>query len=98
MYKNSWDCFKKVIRYEGVLGLYRGFGFQLVGVCLEKAIKFTVYIVQYGMMVQRKKMVVANIFVVVEVIFIFLSFFVFFVIKVLIKKNIFFKSLYVGFY
>lgn len=27
MYKNSWDCFKKVIRYEGVLGLYRGFGF-----------------------------------------------------------------------
>lgn len=45
MYKNSWDCFKKVIRYEGVLGLYRGFGFQLVGVCLEKVIKFTVYIV-----------------------------------------------------
>lgn len=41
MYKNSWDCFKKVIRHEGVLGLYRGLGPQLVGVCPEKAIKLT---------------------------------------------------------
>ena len=24
LYKNSFDCFKKVVRYEGVLGLYRG--------------------------------------------------------------------------
>ena len=24
MYKNSWDCFKKVIRHEGFFGLYRG--------------------------------------------------------------------------
>ena len=24
MYKNSWDCFKKVLRYEGFVGLYRG--------------------------------------------------------------------------
>lgn len=24
MYKNSIDCFKKVVRYEGVFGLYRG--------------------------------------------------------------------------
>lgn len=44
MYKNSWDCFKKVIRHEGVLGLYRGLGPQLVGVCPEKAIKLTVHI------------------------------------------------------
>ncbi|KAB0397779.1 hypothetical protein E2I00_013925 [Balaenoptera physalus] len=24
MYKNSLDCFKKVLRYEGFFGLYRG--------------------------------------------------------------------------
>lgn len=24
MYKNSFDCFKKVMRYEGFFGLYRG--------------------------------------------------------------------------
>ncbi|KAJ8319656.1 hypothetical protein KUTeg_002791 [Tegillarca granosa] len=31
MYKNSWDCFKKVLRFEGFTGLYRGLGPQLVG-------------------------------------------------------------------
>ena len=24
LYRNSMDCFKKVIRFEGVFGLYRG--------------------------------------------------------------------------
>uniref|UniRef100_A0A4D5RA99 Calcium-binding mitochondrial carrier protein Aralar1 n=1 Tax=Scolopendra viridis TaxID=118503 RepID=A0A4D5RA99_SCOVI len=42
MYKNSFDCFKKVIRHEGVFGLYRGLVPQLVGVAPEKAIKLTV--------------------------------------------------------
>ena len=42
MYKNSFDCFKKVLRYEGFSGLYRGLPPQLVGVCPEKAIKLTV--------------------------------------------------------
>ncbi|XP_076092098.1 electrogenic aspartate/glutamate antiporter SLC25A13, mitochondrial-like isoform X1 [Mytilus galloprovincialis] len=41
MYKNSWDCFNKVLRHEGARGLYRGLGPQLVGVCPEKAIKLT---------------------------------------------------------
>ena len=41
MYKNSFDCAKKVIRHEGVLGLYRGLLPQLVGVAPEKAIKLT---------------------------------------------------------
>uniref|UniRef100_T1JI93 EF-hand domain-containing protein n=1 Tax=Strigamia maritima TaxID=126957 RepID=T1JI93_STRMM len=41
MYKNSLDCFKKVIRHEGVFGLYRGLIPQLVGVAPEKAIKLT---------------------------------------------------------
>ncbi|KAL9891727.1 calcium-binding mitochondrial carrier protein Aralar1 isoform X4 [Glossina fuscipes] len=41
-YRNSWDCFKKVIRHEGFLGLYRGLLPQLMGVAPEKAIKLTV--------------------------------------------------------
>lgn len=41
MYKNSLDCFKKVIRHEGFRGLYRGLAPQLVGVAPEKAIKLT---------------------------------------------------------
>ncbi|KAL0271221.1 UNVERIFIED_CONTAM: hypothetical protein PYX00_008388 [Menopon gallinae] len=42
MYRNSWDCFRKVIRHEGVFGLYRGLLPQLMGVAPEKAIKLTV--------------------------------------------------------
>lgn len=41
LYKHSWDCFKKVLRNEGFLGLYRGLLPQLVGVAPEKAIKLT---------------------------------------------------------
>lgn len=41
-YRNSWDCCKKVIRHEGLLGLYRGLVPQLLGVAPEKAIKLTV--------------------------------------------------------
>lgn len=47
MYRNSWDCFKKVIRHEGAFGLYRGLVPQLLGVAPEKAIKLTVRITQY---------------------------------------------------
>lgn len=42
LYKNSWDCFTKVIANEGFRGLYSGLGPQLVGVAPEKAIKLTV--------------------------------------------------------
>lgn len=41
MYRNSWDCCKKVIRHEGFFGLYRGLVPQLMGVAPEKAIKLT---------------------------------------------------------
>jgi len=41
MYRNSFDCFKKVVRHEGVTGLYRGLVPQLMGVAPEKAIKLT---------------------------------------------------------
>lgn len=41
LYKNSWDCFKKVITREGFKGLYSGLGPQLIGVAPEKAIKLT---------------------------------------------------------
>lgn len=53
LYKNSLDCFRKVIRSEGVLGLYRGLGPQLVGVAPEKAIKLTVNDLVRGMMTDR---------------------------------------------
>ncbi|KAI7180548.1 hypothetical protein KC360_g133 [Hortaea werneckii] len=42
LYKNSWDCATKVVRNEGVRGLYSGVLPQLVGVAPEKAIKLTV--------------------------------------------------------
>nr|XP_019945982.1 PREDICTED: calcium-binding mitochondrial carrier protein Aralar2 [Paralichthys olivaceus] len=42
MYKSSFDCFRKVVRYEGFFGLYRGLVPQLLGVAPEKAIKLTV--------------------------------------------------------
>ncbi|KAK9464692.1 mitochondrial carrier domain-containing protein [Lipomyces arxii] len=42
LYKNSLDCFRKVIQREGFKGLYSGLGPQLVGVAPEKAIKLTV--------------------------------------------------------
>jgi solute carrier family 25 aspartate/glutamate transporter 12/13 len=42
MYRNSFDCFKKVLRHEGFSGLYRGLVPQLMGVAPEKAIKLTV--------------------------------------------------------
>ena len=42
LYKNSMDCFKKVLKFEGVRGLYRGLLPQLCGVSPEKAIKMTV--------------------------------------------------------
>ncbi|XP_012691870.1 calcium-binding mitochondrial carrier protein Aralar1 [Clupea harengus] len=42
MYKNSFDCAKKVLRYEGFSGFYRGLLPQLIGVAPEKAIKLTV--------------------------------------------------------
>lgn len=42
LYKNSLDCAKKVIKNEGIKGLYSGVLPQLVGVAPEKAIKLTV--------------------------------------------------------
>ncbi|PFH55956.1 hypothetical protein XA68_17326 [Ophiocordyceps unilateralis] len=42
LYKNSIDCFQKVIRNEGIRGLYSGVLPQLVGVAPEKAIKLTI--------------------------------------------------------
>ncbi|KAM6899663.1 electrogenic aspartate/glutamate antiporter SLC25A13, mitochondrial isoform 2-T2 [Xenentodon cancila] len=53
MYKNSVDCFKKVVRYEGFFGLYRGLVPQLLGVAPEKAIKLTVNDFVRGKTVQK---------------------------------------------
>ncbi|KAK7206323.1 mitochondrial carrier domain-containing protein [Myxozyma melibiosi] len=49
LYKNSLDCFRKVIQREGVKGLYSGLGPQLIGVAPEKAIKLTVNDLARGM-------------------------------------------------
>lgn len=42
LYKNSFDCVRKVLHNEGLVGFYRGLGPQLIGVAPEKAIKLTV--------------------------------------------------------
>ena len=42
LYKNTLDCAMKVVRHEGIIGLYRGLLPQLVGVAPEKAIKLSV--------------------------------------------------------
>lgn len=41
LYSSYLDCFRKIIRNEGVLGLYSGLLPQVVGVAPEKAIKLT---------------------------------------------------------
>lgn len=43
LYRNPWDCVKKVyINEGGIKGFYRGVLPQLVGVAPEKALKLTV--------------------------------------------------------
>ncbi len=40
MYKNSFDCAKKVLRYEGVFGFYRGWICLMLSSLRQKNIKF----------------------------------------------------------
>ena len=40
MYKGTWDCFKKTIRQEGVLGLYKGSAPALLCNVSENAVLF----------------------------------------------------------
>ena len=54
LYANSIDCAKKVIRNEGVRGLYSGVLPQLVGVAPEKAIKLTVNDLVRGYFTDKK--------------------------------------------
>eukprot|EP00339_Tiarina_fusa_P011117 CAMPEP_0117031584 /NCGR_PEP_ID=MMETSP0472-20121206/22685_1 /TAXON_ID=693140 ORGANISM="Tiarina fusus, Strain LIS" /NCGR_SAMPLE_ID=MMETSP0472 /ASSEMBLY_ACC=CAM_ASM_000603 /LENGTH=240 /DNA_ID=CAMNT_0004739941 /DNA_START=226 /DNA_END=945 /DNA_ORIENTATION=+ len=42
LYKNSIDCFIKVVKGESFFGLYKGLGPQLIGVTPEKAVELTV--------------------------------------------------------
>ncbi|EGD90027.1 hypothetical protein H112_02501 [Trichophyton rubrum D6] len=55
MYMNSLDCAKKVVRNEGVLGLYSGVIPQLIGVAPEKAIKLTVNDLVRGFFADKDK-------------------------------------------
>ncbi|KAK7749710.1 mitochondrial aspartate-glutamate transporter agc1 [Cytospora paraplurivora] len=54
MYTNSIDCFRKVVRNEGFLGLYSGVVPQLIGVAPEKAIKLTVNDLVRGWFTEKK--------------------------------------------
>ena len=54
LYKNSVDCFRKVITNEGVRGLYSGVLPQLVGVAPEKAINLTVNDLVRGFFTDKK--------------------------------------------
>lgn len=54
LYNNSIDCFRKVVRNEGFLGLYSGVLPQLVGVAPEKAIKLTVNDLVRGWFTDKK--------------------------------------------
>ncbi|EAS33681.3 mitochondrial carrier protein [Coccidioides immitis RS] len=54
LYNNSVDCARKVIRNEGVLGLYSGVLPQLIGVAPEKAIKLTVNDLVRGTFTEKK--------------------------------------------
>lgn len=54
LYKNSLDCARKVIKNEGIRGLYSGVLPQLVGVAPEKAIKLTVNDLVRGKFIDKK--------------------------------------------
>ncbi|KUI61203.1 Calcium-binding mitochondrial carrier protein Aralar1 [Cytospora mali] len=54
LYNNSIDCFRKVVRNEGFLGLYSGVVPQLIGVAPEKAIKLTVNDLVRGWFTDKK--------------------------------------------
>ena len=54
LYKNSLDCASKVIRNEGIKGLYSGVFPQLIGVAPEKAIKLTVNDLVRGRFTEKK--------------------------------------------
>lgn len=59
LYNNSIDCFRKVIRNEGALGLYSGVVPQLIGVAPEKAIKLTVNDLVRGFFTDKKSNTIA---------------------------------------
>lgn len=40
LYTGTWDCAKKIVRKEGIFGLYRGMGAPIVGVTPMYAICF----------------------------------------------------------
>ena len=43
VYKNSWDCFHKIVRFEGIAGLFKGMASPLIGSFVLNAIVFCSY-------------------------------------------------------
>ncbi|KAJ2707286.1 mitochondrial aspartate-glutamate transporter agc1, partial [Coemansia spiralis] len=52
-YAGAVDCFRKIVRGEGVRGLYRGLVPNLAGVTPEKALKLAVNDIMRGVLAQR---------------------------------------------
>ncbi|KAJ2166440.1 mitochondrial aspartate-glutamate transporter agc1, partial [Coemansia sp. RSA 551] len=52
-YSGGIDCFRQILRGEGVRGLYRGLVPNLAGVTPEKAIKLAVNDIMRGVLAQR---------------------------------------------
>lgn len=44
MYTGYLDCFKKILKLEGFIGLYKGLATQLCGATPENAVQITVYL------------------------------------------------------
>ncbi|CAL8469238.1 g8779 [Coccomyxa elongata] len=42
-YRSAWHCFRAILQYEGVRGLYRGVTAPMLGGALETGINYTVY-------------------------------------------------------
>ncbi|CAL5229862.1 g13273 [Coccomyxa viridis] len=42
-YRNAWHCFRSILQYEGVRGMYRGVSAPLIGGALETGVNYAVY-------------------------------------------------------
>jgi solute carrier family 25 protein 33/36 len=53
-YKNSWDCIMKVVRQEGIVGLYRGLSASYLGV-VESSLQWVLYEQMKGFIRRREQ-------------------------------------------
>ncbi|RKF75902.1 putative mitochondrial carrier [Golovinomyces cichoracearum] len=58
-YKNSWDCIKKVVRKEGIYGLYKGMSASYLGVA-ESTLQWVLYEQMKSSMAQREERIIQS--------------------------------------